>query len=105
MAPDSRPPTAQIRQFGCDVNGPLKLNSVNGTPPTIGSGAKTVLNPKFAKAFTRLLFDVVRGSKSIPAYLKPILGAKGYFCSKTARPVLTDYGFDPIASCGGIVAG
>ena len=102
-AVDCRPPTKAQNKFGCDVNGPLKLNSVNGTPPTTGSGTKTVLNPKFAPVLIRTVFDVVRTARTkdgIPAYLDPILGPTGYFCSKAARPSLTDYGFEPTASCG-----
>jgi hypothetical protein len=102
-AVDCHPPTKVQNKFGCDVNGPLKLNSVNATSPTIGSGTKTVLNPKFTAVLIRTVFDVVRTAKtrdSIPVYLEPILGSTGYFCSNAARPVLTDYGFESTAACG-----
>jgi hypothetical protein len=75
----------------------LGLNDINGTSPTAGTGAKTVLNPKFSLAFIRVLSDVVRGTK-IPAYLEQFLGPKGWFCANTK--LIKDYGFLTDPACG-----
>jgi ABC-type phosphate transport system substrate-binding protein len=99
-------PTKGQNRFGCDVNGVLKLNDVNGTSPTSGKGARTVLNPKFTPAFVRLLFDVVRTAKTatrIPAYLVKILGprsAGGFVCSARQAQMIVDYGFESTSLCG-----
>jgi len=94
-------PKAGQNKFGCDVNGVLKVNKINGTAPINGTGAKAVLNPKYTATFIRTLFDVVRTAKTadkIPAYLEPFFGAKGAFCKDTK--VIQAYGFEPTASCG-----
>jgi ABC-type phosphate transport system substrate-binding protein len=98
-------PTKTQNKFGCDVNGVLKLNDINGTAPTTGKGTSTVLNPKFTKIFVRTLYDVVKATKSIPSTLTPFFGPKGFFCSKTEDSVITNYGFEHDSDCGGIVAG
>jgi ABC-type phosphate transport system substrate-binding protein len=85
--------------FGCDLDGVLKLNDINGTSPTTGSGAKTVLNPKFSVSFIRTLSDVVRGT-SIPGYLAEFLGTKGWYCKNPA--LVKDYGFLLDPACGTI---
>jgi len=97
-------------EFGCDVNGDLKLNSINGTKPTVGKGAKQTINPNFSAAFVRVVYDVVRYSTStsdhIPASLEPFFASKtakvsGWFCSnKTAHAALLSYGFLPTPLCG-----
>ena len=87
--------------FGCDFNGVLKLNKINGKSPTTGKGVNTVLNAGFTAAFIRTLFNVVRTAKTkdgIPAYLEQFVGAKGLFC--TNKTLTKDYGFLPTASCG-----
>jgi ABC-type phosphate transport system substrate-binding protein len=92
--------------FGCDVNGNLVLNDINGTSPTMGSGSKTVLNPKFTSAFVRALYAVVRGTNSIPKYLMPFFGKASKkdpnsICSKTYQhSIIPDYGFEPNPACG-----
>jgi ABC-type phosphate transport system substrate-binding protein len=86
-------PTKSTNAFGCDLNGVLVLNDINGTAPV----KNKVLNPAFSAAFDRLLYDVVRGSK-IPAYLTQFLGPKGWFCKNTA--LIKDYGFLTSAACG-----
>jgi ABC-type phosphate transport system substrate-binding protein len=83
--------------YGCDENGVLKLNDINGTAPVTGTGAKAVLNPKFSSTFIRTLYDVVRGS-SVPSYLKQFLGPKGYYCTNPA--LVKDYGFLADPACG-----
>jgi ABC-type phosphate transport system substrate-binding protein len=85
--------------FGCDLNGVLRLNDINGTSPTVGKGTKTTLNPKFSLAFVRTLFDVVRGT-SIPSYLKQFLGPKGWYC--TNPKLIKAYGFLTNPACGTI---
>ena len=87
--------------FGCDLNGVLKLNKINGTSPVTGTGVSAVLNSKFSAAYIRTLFNVVRTAKtkdSIPAYLEQFLGAKGLVCKNPAQ--IKDYGFLPDAACG-----
>jgi ABC-type phosphate transport system substrate-binding protein len=94
--------------FGCDVNGVLGVNSINGTAPTVGSGDSTTINPSFSSAFIRPLFDVVRYSTStpdnIPAYLEPFFASataavKGYVCTDPGSAI-QDYGFLTTPLCG-----
>lgn len=97
-------------KFGCDQHGTLKLDSINGTKPTVGKGAKQKINPKFSVAFVHTIYDVVRYSTStkdhIPAPLERFFAAatakvKGWFCtSKTAKTDIADYGFLPSPLCG-----
>jgi ABC-type phosphate transport system substrate-binding protein len=94
-------PKAGQNKFGCDVNGVLKVNDINGTAPINGTGSKAVLNPHYTTTFIRTLFDVVRTAKTkdgIPAYLESFFGAKGAFC-KDAK-VIEAYGFESTAACG-----
>ena len=86
--------------FGCDVNGRLKLNHINGRAPVTGTGARAVLGASFPSAFVRTLYDVVRGTGTIPSYLKPFFGPKGAFCGSRYRSVITSYGFAPALGCG-----
>jgi ABC-type phosphate transport system substrate-binding protein len=90
-------PAKTQNRFGCDVNGVLKLNDVGGTDPLKGK----FLNPPasdvaggYTNALVRTLYTVVRGTKSIPGYLQPFFSPAGYFCAKTARTAVTDYGFE-----------
>jgi ABC-type phosphate transport system substrate-binding protein len=87
--------------FGSDQTGVLVLNDINGVSPTSGKGSKTVLNPKFP--FIRTLYDVVRGTDTIPSYLVPFLGPKGWYCANPA--LIRDYGFLPTSKCGTEVPG
>jgi ABC-type phosphate transport system substrate-binding protein len=89
--------------FGCDLNGVLGLNDINGTSPTTGKGAKTVLNAKFTSAFIRSLYDVVRGTDTIPSYLAQFLAPTGWFCTNSA--LIRDYGFLTDPKCGSEVTG
>jgi ABC-type phosphate transport system substrate-binding protein len=84
--------------FGCDLNGVLGLNDINGTSPTTGTGAKTALNPKFSLGFIRTLSDVVRGTSKLPGYLSTFLGRKGWYCKNTT--LIKDYGFLTDSACG-----
>jgi ABC-type phosphate transport system substrate-binding protein len=87
--------------FGCDANGVLKLNNINGTKPVNGTGTSAALNPKFSSIFIRTLYNVVRTAKtkdSIPAYLEQFLGAKSLFCTNNA--LVKDYGFLADPACG-----
>jgi ABC-type phosphate transport system substrate-binding protein len=96
--------------FGCDNHGTLKLNSINGTSPTVGRGARTTINPLFSVAFQRFIYDVVRYSAGtpdhIPANLEPFIASasakvKGWFCTaKTARTAIINYGFLTTPLCG-----
>jgi ABC-type phosphate transport system substrate-binding protein len=109
-----KPKKGQNR-FGCDVNGNLKLNDINGTSPIT---SKRVLNsPKSKKepkgytvTFVRTLFYVVRGTDSIPGYLNAFFGPKGYVCSKGQAATITDYGYEPahisgFPTCGSKIPG
>jgi ABC-type phosphate transport system substrate-binding protein len=87
--------------FGCDVNGVLHLNDINGTSPVNSK----ILNPKFTTAFIRNLFAVVRGTDSIPAYLLPFYGRgskyPNSFCNKNNQTaVIPAYGFEANSACG-----
>jgi ABC-type phosphate transport system substrate-binding protein len=103
-------PKGTNNKYGCDLNGVLALNDINGTAPI----KNKALNPPasavkggFSNAFVRNLYDVVRGVKKIPSYLTQFLGPKGWFCSNPT--VFKDYGFEPsvkgFATCGSITAG
>jgi hypothetical protein len=110
-------PTKGQNQFGCNVSGTLRLNSINGTSPTTGSGARTVLNLPamvtkhgYTNAFVSTLFDVTRGVNGhIPAYLRGFLGPGGYFCARAGQKVIEDYGFElrppGFPACGAITPG
>lgn len=102
-------PTKKQNAFGCDQIGKLVLRNVNGTKPTTGTGGSTVINGNFAKAFQRIVFDVVPYSTTtkdhIPSRLEPFFASsraktKGYFCGTAARKILIDYGFLPTVECG-----
>jgi ABC-type phosphate transport system substrate-binding protein len=91
-------PSKTQNRFGCDTHGKMVLRSINGTKPTVGTGAKQTINPKFSAAFVRFVFVVVRWTKgtplNIPKNLQAVFGPKGFICtSKTAHADLIDYGF------------
>jgi len=104
-------------EFGCDVNGVLKLNDINGTDPVKGTGSSTVLNPPksttnlkgYTDTFVRTLFSVVRGTKTIPKYLRTWFGPRAFICRKESKTI-RNYGFEPahipgFPACGSITAG
>jgi ABC-type phosphate transport system substrate-binding protein len=98
-------PRAGQNLFGCDTHGSMVLHPINFTPPTIGSGKNTKINPGFIHQFTRTLFEVVRFATNtgdhIPAYLEPFFGARGWVCTnRTARADLLNYGFVVLSTCG-----
>jgi ABC-type phosphate transport system substrate-binding protein len=103
-------PASGQNKFGCDVHGTMVLHSVNGTPPTVGSGTSTTINPKFTAAFVRTVYDVVRFATAtkdhIPSYLEPFFASKtaskkGWICSSSrAHTDLINYGFLPSPLCG-----
>ncbi len=91
--------------FGCDTHGNYVLHPINRTPPTIGFGRNTKINPGFIPNFTRKLFEVVRFAPRtrdhIPAYLEPFFGTRGWVCTNAiARADLLNYGFVILATCG-----
>ena len=100
-------------EFGCDVNGVLKLNDINGTNPVKGevlNQPASVAKGGYTNTLVRTLFHVVRGTKTIPANLEPIFGPKGFDCSKAADTAIENYGFEPahikgFPACGSITAG
>lgn len=107
--PCSGPKVKSKNQFGCDQHGDLKLNSINGTKPTVGKGAAQAINPAFTPDFINTIYDVVRWASTpdnIPAYLEAIFASahakvKGWLCtSKTAKRDIVSYGFLPTALCG-----
>ena len=98
-------PKAGQNLFGCDSHGVMVLHSINRTPPTVGAGKATKINPLFTPAFTRTLFEVVRFAPRtrdhIPANLEPFFGARGWVCATAAaRADLLNYGFVILPSCG-----
>jgi ABC-type phosphate transport system substrate-binding protein len=97
-------PTGGQNLYGCNLNGNLRLNSINGTKPTAGTPPNVVINPFFTSRFVFTVYDVVRWSATadhIPPYLEPIFGAKGYTCANaTAKKDLRNYGFMVLPSCG-----
>jgi len=103
-------PAAGLNQFGCNEHGTLKLNSVNGTAPTTGSGKSTVINSSYSPSFLNTIYDVVRYDSTtpdhIPAYLEPQFAAAsaatpGWYCSAaTAKADLKNYGFLLSPLCG-----
>jgi phosphate transport system substrate-binding protein len=103
-------PTSKQNKFGCDEHGTMKLNSINGTKPTVGSGAGTTINPKFTAVFTRTVYDVVRYAPKtkdhIPGYLEPFFAAKnakvkGWACgTKAGQADVRNYGFLATSLCG-----
>jgi ABC-type phosphate transport system substrate-binding protein len=89
-------PTTSQNLFGCDTHGTMVLDKINGTNPTspFPPTAKSVINSGFTAAFTRLLFEVVSGTKSIPTALKPFFSSTGWVCTNgTAKTDLKNYGF------------
>jgi ABC-type phosphate transport system substrate-binding protein len=91
--------------FGCDTHGTYVLHPIKRTPPTLGTGTNTRINPLFIANFTRKLFEVVRfatGTRDhIPAYLEPFFGARGWVCTNaTAKADLLHYGFVILPTCG-----
>jgi hypothetical protein len=100
-----KPPSKGQDIFGCDLNGVLGLNDINGTSPTSGKGAGLVSNPGFTPGFVATMYDIVRGTDSIPGYLAVYFGPKGAFCSKAYRSVITDYGFVVDPKCGVLIPG
>jgi|SRR5215472_7112818 len=96
--------------FGCDTHGTMVLRNVNGTVPTSGTGAKTVINSTFDPNYMRTIYDVVRYSTStadhIPASLEKIFASstaavKGWACtSSRAKTDLRNYGFLVTPFCG-----
>src|SRR5262249_35861362 len=65
-------------QFWCDVHGTETLGQIGGVAPTIGSGAKTTINPAFPSTFDRTLFNVVpfdpATTDHIPGATSPVGG-------------------------------
>jgi ABC-type phosphate transport system substrate-binding protein len=108
-APACHPKAGQNR-FGCDTHGNMVLRNINGTKPTTGTGAKTVINAHFTPKFVRTVFVVVRFSTTtsnhIPKALQPFFNpahstVKGWACANaTAHADLINYGFLPTPFCG-----
>jgi ABC-type phosphate transport system substrate-binding protein len=100
-------PTKTQNKFGCDSHGSMVLRSINGTKPTTGTGAKTVINAHFSANFVRTVFVVVRFATTpdnIPSYLDKFFGSAkrhGWVCSNaSAKADLTAYGFLATPFCG-----
>jgi ABC-type phosphate transport system substrate-binding protein len=92
-------------RFGSPVDGFLGLNSINGTKPTVGSGARTAINTRFSAPYFRFLYDVVRYSPStsdhIPAKLRPFFSRGGWICTASlAKRAVVAYGFLNTPLCG-----
>ena len=92
--------------FGTDDHGTLKLDSINSTAPTTGSGSTTTINPSFSAAFVRNVYNVVRQDTTttdqIPAYEEPVFGSGKFICTQTT--IVKNYGFLPLSGsqCGAV---
>jgi ABC-type phosphate transport system substrate-binding protein len=97
-------PTSGQNLFGCNLHGTMNINGVTNTsnvvtPPTVGTGKSSTINPNFDPTLTRLLFEVVNNPTpgsgfGIPANLAPVFGPTGFTCtSSTAKTDLKNYGF------------
>jgi ABC-type phosphate transport system substrate-binding protein len=104
-------PTAGQNQFGCNLHGTLKLNSINGIAPTTGTGTGTTINTSFAAtSYGNPISDVVRYDSTtpdhIPAYLERLYATAsaatpGWVCSSaTAKADLKHYGYLLSPLCG-----
>jgi len=103
-------PKAGQNRFGCDTHGSMVLRSINGTKPTTGTGASTVINAHFSAKFVRTVYVVVRfstgTSNHIPKSLQKFFDSKtaatkGWVCANaTAHKDLINYGFLPTPFCG-----
>lgn len=100
-------PTSTQNRFGCDEHGNFVLHKVNGIAPTVGTGTKTTINPKFAPAFLFPVSSVVRWANTtdnIPSYLDRFFATAsrhGWMCSNTtAKQDILNYGFLPTPFCG-----
>ena len=109
---ECKKPAKSQNEFGCDVNGVLKLNDVNGTAPLKGkilNKPASVVKGGYTDTLVRTLYHVVRGTKSIPKYLEPFFGPKGFYCSKGEETTIEDYGCEVgikgFPACGSITAG
>lgn len=104
-------PAAGQNQFGCNLHGTLKLNSINGIAPTTGTGTGTTINTSFASSsYGNPISDVVRFDPTtpdhIPAYLERLYASAsastpGWACSNaTAKADLKHYGYLLSPLCG-----
>jgi ABC-type phosphate transport system substrate-binding protein len=98
-------PTKTQNEFGCNLSGTVKLNSINGFKPTVGTKGNTKISPRFSKPFVRTIYDVVRyatnTSDHIPAKLNTFFGTKGYFCTNaSSKAAVANYGFLTTPLCG-----
>jgi ABC-type phosphate transport system substrate-binding protein len=104
-------PTASQNRFGCDEVGNMRIRMIDGTNPTVGTGAGQTINSKFSKNFLRFVFDVVPFATNTPTHIPSSMEAffnpahakiPGFFCGKSAQTILKNYGFLPVANCGSI---
>lgn len=103
-------PTSTQNLFGCKQTASSKLNSINGTAPTTGTGGSTTINPSFTPNFMRTVYDVVRYTTGtpdhIPGYMEKFFASstaatKGWICnSTTGKNDLKKYGFLNTPLCG-----
>lgn len=103
-------PTGSQNLFGCNEDAGSKLNSVNGTAPTTGTGTGTTINPNFTANFKRLVYNVVRYAGGtpdhIPGYEEKFFASAtaakvGWFChAYRAQTDLKNYGFLNTPQCG-----
>ena len=107
-------PSGSQNLFGCDTHGTLKLNSIDGVAPTVGTGASTAINQKFPSTFDMTMFEVVPYDASTTDHipgpeasvrgginLEQFFAANGWACKNSqAIKDLKDYGFVPLGTCG-----
>jgi ABC-type phosphate transport system substrate-binding protein len=98
-----RPTTGQ-NLFGCDTHGTMVLHMINKTSPTLPAAcgrACPLPNTRFAPAFVRTIYVVVRRvtgtPNDIPGYLLRLFGPQGYVCrDPVGKNDFHRYGFDTL---------
>ncbi len=106
-------PTASQNLYGCDEHGVLAIREIGGSEPTLpwplpkSSCTSCRINPRFIRAFQRLVYLAVRRARTpghIPAYLEPFFGTaggkkSGWLCSSPrAKADIVAYGFLALGS-------
>jgi len=99
-----KPKTGQ-NPYGCDTHGAMVLHMINKTSPTLPAAcgkACPLPNTRFAPAFVRTIYFVVRRvagtPNDIPPYLLRLFGPQGYVCQNpVAKNDFHRYGLDTLS--------
>ena len=79
-----------------DRRGGSVVKSIEGTKPIV----KNKLNPDFAPAFLRLIFNVLKPTELTDPAFKAVFSRKGYICKHTKITQTFGFGVLPKSSCG-----